>query len=96
LDGGLAPLVCGMAPIPGGLAAQKASSGDGEVGNRKRPSPSQITRITGAMYGNAAICVICLTKPTRQKRVGGWNICGQPRAHTMVARYMRGRKEKKA
>jgi hypothetical protein len=89
------PLVRGMAPIVGGSAGQKASGGDGEAGNRKRPSPSRITRIAAAMYGNAAICVICLTKSTRQKKVRGANICAQPRGHTMVARYMKGRKEKK-
>jgi hypothetical protein len=92
---GGSPVGWGVAPLVRGSAAQRASSGDGEAGNRKRPSPSQITRIAGAMYGNAAICVICLTKSTRQKKVGGANICGQPRGHTMVARYMRGKERKK-
>lgn len=47
------------------------------------------------MYGNAAICVICLPNRTRQKKVGGCNICGRPRRHTYLARYMRGRGKKK-
>ena len=78
----------------GGRGHQKAPRGDGEVENRKRPSPSQVTESRVAMYGNAAICVICLANRTRQKKRRGSNLCVQPRRHTYLARYMRGRKKK--
>jgi hypothetical protein len=77
-----------------GSGRQNPSGGDGEVGIPRRLCPAQITWTRWAMCGDAAICVICLPNRTRQKKVGGCNICGQPRRHTYLARYMRGRKKK--
>jgi hypothetical protein len=77
-----------------GSGRQNPSGGDGEVGIPRRLCPAQITWTRWAMCGDAAICVICLPNRTRQKKVGGCNICGQPRRHTYLARYMRGREKK--
>jgi hypothetical protein len=84
--------LAGPPEVSGWVPSLRPPWGGDEV--RKRPCPLQITWIGFALYGNAAICVTALRKTTRQKIVGGPNICGQPRRHTMVARYMRGRKKK--
>lgn len=47
------------------------------------------------MCGSAAICVIRLANRTWQKKRRGPNFCAQPRRHTYLARYMRGKGKKK-
>ena len=83
--------------IVGVSITKSRPNGDGEVQNRKflkRLCPRLVHGDGVAMYGNAAICEIAHQKTSRQKIVGGANICAQPQGHGYLARYMRGRNKK--
>lgn len=96
----LARRALGGCPVRGararGLVAKRRPDRDGEVQNRKllkRPCPPLVRGDGVAMYGSAAICAIPLQKASRQKAVGGLDICGQPGPPAHLARYVRGRKK---
>jgi hypothetical protein len=83
-----------LCPELDGSGRQNPSVRDAGVGIPKRPCPSRVAWARVAMCGSAAICVIRLPNRGRQKKVGGCNICAQPRPHTYLARYMRGKGKK--